>query len=371
MKYYLIAGEASGDLHGANLMKALKKIDPDAVFRFWGGDKMLAQGGTLVKHYKDLAFMGFWEVVKHLRTIFKNLSFCKEDIRAFEPDVIVYIDYPGFNMRIAQWAKQEGYINHYYISPQIWAWKENRIHKIKRDIHQLYCILPFEKEYYEKKHRHAVQYVGNPLVEVVDAALAEKEDFIGEHNLDDKRPIVALLPGSRKQEILKMMPVFLDVATHFPKYQFVVAAAPGLDLSWYNQFSLAENITIVSGATYPLLKHAEAALVTSGTATLETALFGVPQMVCYKSSWISFAIAKRIIRLSYVSLVNLILDQKVVEELLQDECNVDRIKKELSVLFTPEKRKQIKNDYSRLRTQLGEVSASRTTALQIVQSIQD
>lgn len=370
MKYYLIAGEASGDLHGANLMKALKEKDRHAEFRFWGGDKMKAEGGTLVKHFKDLAFMGFWEVVKHLGTIFRNLSFCKKDIHAFQPDVIVYIDYPGFNMRIAQWAKQQGYKNHYYISPQIWAWKENRIHKIKRDIDQLYCILPFEKGYYKTKHQYEVHYVGNPLVAVVDAALEEKEDFYTQYALNPNKPIIALLPGSRKQEILKIMPVFLGVTSYFPEYQFVIAAAPGLDLNWYNQFFLADNISIVSNATYPLLKQAKAALVTSGTATLETALFGVPQMVCYKSSRLSFAIAKRIIQLSHVSLVNLILEEAVVEELLQDECNVHRVKEELKSILSSKKRKKIKADYLRLRKKLGEEDASKKTATLLFQSIQ-
>lgn len=370
MKYYLIAGEASGDLHGANLMKALKAIDPHAEFRFWGGDKMKAQGGVLVKHYKDLAFMGFWEVVKHLGTISRNLSFCKKDLLAFQPDVVVYIDYPGFNMRIAKWAKQHGYKNHYYISPQIWAWKENRIHKIKRDLDQLYCILPFEQEYYKEKHQHNVHYVGNPLVEVVNTALNTEIDFYTQHKISKDKPIIALLPGSRKQEILKMMPVFLSVTSYFPDHQFVIAAAPGIDFSWYKQFSIGKNIALVSNATYPLLKHAKAAIVTSGTATLETALFGVPQMVCYKSSRVSFAIAKRIIRLSYVSLVNLILDEGVVEELLQEDCNVDKIQKELTLLLMEEKRKKIKTDYSRLREKLGEEDASKKTAALLFHSLQ-
>ena len=327
MKYYIIAGEASGDLHAANLMKALKKKDPQADFRFWGGDLMQDVGGTQVKHYKELAFMGFIEVVMNLRTILKNITLCKKDITNYNPDVIIFVDYPGFNLRIAKWAKTEGYKTHYYISPQIWAWKEGRIKDIKRDVDAMYVILPFEKEFYEDKHNFPVHFVGHPLIDAIaQKQLINPSDFKAEFNLDN-RPIIALLPGSRKQEISKMLEVMLSVTKDFKDYQFVIAGAPSQDAAFYSKFTKKQNVNLVMNRTYDILSLATAALVTSGTATLETALFKVPEVVCYKGSTISYQIAKRVINLEYISLVNLIMDKPVVKELIQGDFNTKTLKK--------------------------------------------
>ena len=334
MKYYIIAGEASGDLHGANLMKELYKKDPKAEIRCWGGDQMQQAGGTLVKHYRDLAFMGFWEVLTNLRTILKNIDFCKKDITAFAPDVLIFIDYPGFNMRIAKWAKQQHIPTHYYISPQIWAWKENRIKAIKRDVDAMYVILPFEKEFYEQKHQYKVHFVGHPLLDAIGQREEVNEEAFREANGLDKRPIIALLPGSRKQEIAKMLKVMLTVVDDFHEYQFVIAGAPAIDYSFYEQFICNENVHFVSGKTYDLLSLSYAALVTSGTATLETALLNVPEVVCYKGNRISYEIAKRVIKLKYISLVNLIMDKPVVTELIQGDLTTENLKKELHKLTT-------------------------------------
>jgi len=329
MKYYIIAGEASGDLHGANLMKALYENEPNAEVRFWGGDLMQDVGGTLVKHYKDLAFMGFAEVLMNLRTILRNIDFCKKDILAFKPDVILFIDYPGFNMQIAKWAKKKGFDTHYYISPQIWAWKENRIKAIKRDINQMYVILPFEKDFYEKKHNYKVHFVGHPLIDAINQ-FKDKDitDFRSKYQLDS-REIIALLPGSRKQEIERLLSEMLAVVEDFPQYQFVIAGAPSQDFDLYKPFIKQENVKFISNDTYSLLNHSYAALVTSGTATLETALFQVPQVVLYKGNNISYQIAKRVIKLKYISLVNLIMDRQIVTELIQSDCNTKNISKEL------------------------------------------
>ena len=321
MKYYIIAGEASGDLHGSNLMKALFEEDSKANIRFWGGDLMQSVGGTLVKHYKALAFIGFVEVIMNLSTILNNIKFCKADISKFNPDVIIFIDYPGFNMRIAKWAKERNIKTHYYISPQIWAWKENRIKAIKRDFDKLYVILPFEKDFYEKKHHFPVEFVGHPLIDAIhNRPKVDHATFRKQHHLDEK-PIIALLPGSRKQEISKMLEQMLAVVDDFKDYQFVIAGAPGQELSYYEQFLKKKSVHLIENRTYDLLSVSIAALVTSGTATLETALHKVPEIVCYKGNWISYQIAKRIITLKYISLVNLIMDKEVVTELIQDECN--------------------------------------------------
>lgn len=369
MKYYIIAGEASGDLHGSNLMKALYKEDSKADIRFWGGDLMLAAGGTLVKHYRELAFMGFIEVVFNLRTILNNIEICKEDIERFQPDVIIFIDYPGFNMRIAKWAKQKGIPTHYYISPQIWAWKENRIKAIKRDVDHLYVILPFEKDFYEKKHGFAVEFVGHPLIDAIQARTEiSQSEFLSQNNLDDK-PIIAILPGSRKQEITKMLEVMLSVTGGFPDYQFVIAGAPSQEYEFYQPFLKNKNVHFISNKTYDLLSHSTAALVTSGTATLETALFKVPEVVCYKGSWASYQIAKRIITLKYISLVNLIMDREVVTELIQDACNTINIKIELQKLLDPESRNKILSDYQELETKLGGTGASEKTAKLIIRNL--
>ena len=369
MKYYLIAGEASGDLHGANLMRALQQIDPKAEFRFWGGDRMEAVGGKLVKHYRDLAFMGFWEVVTNLRTILRNIDFCKRDITQFQPDVLIFIDYPGFNMRIAKWAKQQGIPTHYYISPQIWAWKENRIKAIKRDVDAMYVILPFEKDFYEGKHGYPVHFVGHPLLDAIAARKEVSEEVFKIENGLDQRPIIALLPGSRKQEIAKMLSVMLSVVGSYHEYQFVIAGAPSQEYDFYKQFIKEENVHFVSGKTYDLLAHSYAALVTSGTATLETALLNVPEVVCYRGNWISYQIAKRVISLKYISLVNLIMDAPIVTELIQGELNTKNLKTELEKLLNPEHRAKLLKDYKILREKLGNEGASERTASLIVSSM--
>lgn len=370
MKYYIIAGEASGDLHGSNLMKAIYEEDPQAYIRFWGGDLMQKAGGTLVKHYRELAFMGFVEVVFNLKTILNNIKICKNDIQQFQPDAIIFIDYPGFNMRIAKWAKQRGIPTHYYISPQIWAWKENRIAAVKRDFDHLYVILPFEKEFYEGKHHFPVTFVGHPLIDAIHTRkVTSQTDFIKENQLGNQ-PIIAILPGSRKQEITKMLSVMLSVVDDFPEYQFVIAGAPSQEHDFYLPFLKNKNVHFLSNKTYDLLSHSTAALVTSGTATLETALFKVPEVVCYKGSWASYQIAKRIITLKYISLVNLIMDQEVVTELIQEKCNAKNIKIELQKLLEPDYRKQLMSQYDLLEQKLGGVGASKKTAQLIVRSLQ-
>ena len=369
MKYYIIAGEASGDLHASNLMKALKQVDSGAQFRFWGGDLMQQQGGTMVKHYKELAFMGFSEVLMNLRTILKNISFCKEDIKAFEPDVIIFVDYPGFNMRIAKWAKTKGYKTHYYISPQIWAWKENRIKKIKRDVDQMYVILPFEKDFYTKKHDFPVHFVGHPLLDAIEnRPPVDMNSFKKRHGLDE-RPVIALLPGSRKQEIEKMLKVMLSVTGDFKDYQFVIAGAPSQDKEFYESFMKGSNISLIMNKTYDILSISHAALVTSGTATLETALFKVPEVVCYKGSYISYHIARRIISLDYISLVNLIMNREVVKELIQDDFNSKNLKTELKKILDENTRQRIFKDYYELEQKLGGNGASRKTAELIYKNI--
>lgn len=369
MKYYIIAGEASGDLHGSNLIKALKKEDPSADIRCWGGDLMEKAGATLVKHYRDLAFMGFVEVLMNLSTILKNIKFCKQDIEKFNPDVIIFIDYPGFNMRIAKWAKQKGIPTHYYISPQIWAWKENRIKAIKRDVDKMYVILPFEKDFYETKHNFPVEFVGHPLIDAIhNRKNISKEDFIRENALEDK-PIIALLPGSRKQEISKMLEIMLSVSDDFTDYQFVIAGAPSQEYSFYQTFLKKKNVHFVANKTYDLLSHSHAALVTSGTATLETALFKVPEVVCYKGSRISYEIAKRIITLKYISLVNLIMDKEVVKELIQNDLNTKNLKAELQKILEPTYRQKLLQEYDLLEQKLGGDGASEKTAKLIVKAI--
>ena len=369
MKYYIIAGEASGDLHGSNLMKALYLEDTNANIRFWGGDLMKTVGGTLVKHYRELAFMGFIEVIFNLKTIINNIKFCKKDILDFNPDVVVFIDYPGFNMRIAKWAKAKGIKTHYYISPQIWAWKENRIEAIKRDFDKLYVILPFEKDFYEKKHGFAVEFVGHPLIDAIhNRKTIEEATFKKENNLEEK-PIIAVLPGSRKQEITKMLSVMLSVVDEFPDYQFVIAGAPSQEFGFYEQFLKNKNVHFIANKTYDLLSHATAALVTSGTATLETALFKVPEVVCYKGSWASYQIAKQIITLKYISLVNLIMDKEVVTELIQEKCNFKNLKTELQKLLEPNHRKQLLEQYEILESKLGGIGASEKTAKLIVRNL--
>lgn len=369
MKYYIIAGEASGDLHGSNLMKAILEKDPTAEIRFWGGDLMQNVGGTLVKHYRDLAFMGFAEVVMNLRTILGNISICKKDILQFQPDTIIYIDYPGFNMRIAKWAKKLSIQNQYYISPQIWAWKENRIKDIKRDVDKMYVILPFEKDFYEKKHNFPVEFVGHPLIDAIsNREKTSFEKFTSENKLSQK-PIIALLPGSRKQEIEKMLSIMLSVVDKFSEYQFVIAGAPSQEFEFYQQFLTTENVKFVSNKTYDLLSISHAALVTSGTATLETALFKVPQIVCYKANRISYEIAKRIITLKFISLVNLIMDREVVKELIQKELNTNNLELELHKIISGNQREEMLSQYAILEQKLGGKGASSKTAELIIQAI--
>ncbi|WP_103069848.1 lipid-A-disaccharide synthase [Aquimarina sediminis] len=371
MKYYLIAGEASGDLHGANLMKSILKEDPQAEFRFWGGDLMQAVGGSMVKHYRDLAFMGFVEVILNLFTILKNLKFCKQDINNFNPDVVIFIDYPGFNLRIAEWAKDKGFKTHYYISPQIWAWKEGRIKNIKQSVDAMYVILPFEKSFYEDKHQFPVHFVGHPLIDAIaDHKQIMPETFKAMHNLDD-RPIVAVLPGSRKQEIRKMLEVMLSIVDDFPDHQFVIAGAPSQDASFYAPFIKKQGVHLIMNKTYDLLSLSNAAIVTSGTATLETALFKVPEVVCYKGNYISYQIAKRIINLDYISLVNLIMDKQVVTELIQGEFNKKRLKEELTIIIDDYKRAVMFLDYYDLEKKLGGSGANDKTAKLIVESIKE
>lgn len=348
MKYYIIAGEASGDLHGSNLVKELFNLDPQAEIRCWGGDKMQAAGAKVVMHYRDLAFMGFVEVIKNLPAIFKNLKFCKKDIVAFAPHKIILIDYPGFNLRIARWAKGFNYKIIYYISPQVWAWKESRVKTIKACVDKMLVILPFEKDFY-KKWNYEVDYVGHPLVEVVKGFQLTKptEDITS----DPRAGIIALLPGSRKQEILTKLPIMLHQATVFSEFKFIVAKAPGLPDSFYDELLAPyRNVAYVNDKTYALLAQSKAALVTSGTATLETALFGVPQVICYKGSKISYHIAKRLIKIKFIGLVNLIMNREVVKELIQDDLNNQRLEQELnSILYDLTRIGKIQNDYRELR----------------------
>lgn len=357
MKYYIIAGEASGDLHASNLMKALKKLDSNAQFRCWGGDLMKAQGAELVKHYRDLAFMGFTEVIMNLKTILGNIDFCKKDISLHKPDVLILVDYPGFNLRIAEFAKQQGIKVFYYISPQIWAWKQSRVHKIKNVVDRMFVILPFEKDFYAK-FEYKVDFVGHPLLDAVqdDSLLPDSPD------IRSKKPIIALLPGSRKQEIATMLPLMLKMVGHYPGYQFIVAGAPSQTDEYYQTFIQDADVKIVYNQTYRLLKQATAALVTSGTATLETALFGVPEVVCYKGGTISYMIARQLIKVKYISLVNLIMDKEIVKELIQNDLNEKNLKLELDKLLDPSSRKQLLENYSLLKEKLGGMGASAKTA---------
>lgn len=352
MKYYIIAGEASGDLHGSNLVKELRKLDSSAIIRCWGGDKMQAAGGELVKHYRDLAFMGFWEVIKNILAILRNLRLCKKDLQKFKPDALILIDYPGFNLRISKWARKKGLRVIYYISPQVWAWKENRVKMMKQCIDKMLVILPFEKDYFKNKWNWEVEYVGHPLVEVTESYRS------GVQSQKTEKKIVALLPGSRKQEILKKLPVMLQVSKSFPEYQFIVAKAPGVNERFYDGLLKPySNVSSVSGQTYDLLMKAKAALVTSGTATLETALFGVPEVVCYKGSFLSYQIGKRLVKVKYISLVNLIMDKPVVKEFIQHDLNEKNLKNELHELLTNEHRiEAIKKDYAELKRILSEGS---------------
>lgn len=372
MKYYIISGEASGDMHGANLIAQLYAKDPQANVRCWGGDKMQAAGATLVKHYKTLAFMGFVEVVANLKTILTNISFCKKDITDFAPDCVIYIDYPGFNLRIAKWAKEKKYTNIYYISPQVWAWKQSRVHLIKRVVDKMLVILPFEKEFYNK-FNFEVEYVGHPLLDELNKykQAFNLQQFLEQNKLNPK-PIVALLAGSREQEVKNMLSQMLAAGKLITTHQLVIAGAPALSPAFYEtclrSFNIAiSDVKIIYNQTYELLQAAEAAMVTSGTATLETALIGTPQVVCYKSNVVSYWIARQLIKVKYISLVNLIADKLVVKELIQHDMNAQKIYTEInSLLSDVEYCTTMINNYTQLVAQLGNIGASSNAAQQVV-----
>tara|TARA_R110001632_G_scaffold6324_3_gene25752 strand:- start:12295 stop:13404 length:1110 start_codon:yes stop_codon:yes gene_type:complete len=365
LKYYIIAGEASGDLHGSNLMKALLKEDNKADIRFWGGDLMSEVGGTLVTHYKERAFMGFVEVIMNLRKVLGFIKFCKKDITEYNPDVIIFIDNSGFNLRVAKWAKERGFRTNYYISPQVWASRASRVDKIKRDIDQMYVILPFEKEFYQK-YNYEVNFVGHPLIDAIaDRKQVAIKSFRKEHHLGEK-PIIALLPGSRKQEITKMLSVMLSLVDDFSDYQFVIAGAPSQDFSFYQSIIGSKKVAFIDNKTYDLLSVSFAALVTSGTATLEATLFKVPQVVCYKGSNISYQIAKRIITLKFISLVNLIMDREVVKELIQGDFTKKNLSNELKKILDENQRVKLFEAYYELEQKLGGKGASENTAKSIV-----
>ncbi len=369
MKYYIIAGEASGDLHASNLMKELKIQDSSAQFRFWGGDLMQQQGGELVKHYRELAFMGFSEVIANLTTILKNIKFCKKDIAEYKPDAVILVDYPGFNLRIAEFAHNAGIKVFYYISPQVWAWEKSRVYKIRKFVDRMFVILPFEKDFYAK-YDYDVDFVGHPLLDMIEQLPEEKPVDFANANHQKKEPIIALLPGSRKQEIKKMLPVMLSVTEHFPAYQFVIAGAPSIEKELYSEIVGSKDIRIVYNRTHELMRNSFAALVTSGTATLETALFEVPEVVCYKGSFISYSIAKMVIDkdiIKYISLVNLIMDKEIVKELIQSELTTKNLTYELAkITGNKTNRKRMKEDYILLKKKLGGAGASKKTAELIV-----
>lgn len=377
MKYYLIVGEASGDLHASNLMKSLKQRDHDASFRFFGGDLMQAVGGACVKHYREMAYMGFVPVLLHLRTIFRNMALCKQDIVNWNPDVVILVDYPGFNLDIAKFLRAKTHIPvFYYISPKIWAWKEYRIKNIKRDIDELFSILPFEVEFF-RKHDYPIHYVGNPCVDAVDSFGKDYQesrmDFLSSNHLDNK-PIIALLAGSRKQEIADNLPKMIEAASSFTDYQLVVAGAPSISKELYSQYMNLGNVKVVYGQTYALLAHATAALVTSGTATLETALFKVPQVVCYDmplSRLMSFA-RKFLLKVKYISLVNLVAGEEVVKELVAGDMRVPLLKEELaSILPGGNKRQPMLEGYQRMIEILGTPGASDHAAGQMIRILKN
>ncbi|HRS53381.1 MAG TPA: lipid-A-disaccharide synthase [Bacteroidales bacterium] len=365
MKYYIISGESSGDLHGANLMKYIKKYDNNATFRIWGGNLMLNEGGTLVKHYKDLAFMGFTEVITHIFTIIKNFLFCIKDIVSFKPDAVILIDYPGFNLKIAKFAKKKGFKVFYYISPQIWAWKQSRIKIIRKYVDRMFVILPFEKNFYESFDVE-VDFVGHPLLDVMN-------DSLNNQSLNKKNEnIIAILPGSRKQEINNMLPIMLKITKNFPNKQFIVAGVSSVNNKIYDIIHKYKNVSIEYDNITNILLKAQAAIVTSGTATLQTALFEVPQIVCYKGSLISYYLAKKFIKVKYISLVNLIMNKPVIKELIQYDFNVNNLTNLLSeLLYNQQTREQIKHNYIELKEKLGHSGASQKTAKLIFERLKN
>jgi lipid-A-disaccharide synthase len=362
MKYYIIAGEASGDLHASNLMKQLKLLDSKADFHCWGGDLMKDQGAELVRHYRDLAFMGFTEILFNIRTILRNIKFCKSDILHYKPDALILIDYPGFNMRIAGFAKEAGIKVFYYISPQVWAWKQGRVKKIKQTVDKMFVILPFEKDFY-KRFDYNVEFVGHPLLDAINDPVYKNniESFRKTEGISD-RPVIAILPGSRKQEIAKMLPVMLTVIEKFPAYEFVVAAVTCLPKDFYESICSGYNVKIIYGKTYLLLSNAKFGLVTSGTATLETALFGVPEVICYKGSSLSFMLAKKLVKINFISLVNLIMEKEVVKELIQKDFNSNNLSTELSKIILEKNSVEMKLQFAELKKKLGGSGASAKTA---------
>ncbi|HEX4372802.1 MAG TPA: lipid-A-disaccharide synthase [Puia sp.] len=375
MRYYLIAGEASGDLHGSNLIKEIKKRDQHAVMRCWGGELMEQAGAAVDKHYRELAFMGFTEVLMNIRTIFKNFKICKENILAFKPDVVILIDYPGFNLRMAKWAKLQNYKVVYYISPQVWAWKENRVKIIKANVDKMLTILPFEKDFY-KKWDYNADYVGHPLIEAVERfrveGLGRKAEFENPTPYTSNlKPLIALLPGSRKQELHHKLPIMLAITKFFPDHTFIIAKAPSQEDELYNEYlkNYPEVLT-VRNQTYDLLSKATAACVTSGTATLETALFGVPEVVCYKAGNISYHIAKWLANVKYISLVNLIMDKPIVTELIQEKLTVENLRKELDdILNDPQRIQQMKADYADLKNLLSQDGNASANAAEIIEKL--
>ncbi len=369
MKYYVIAGEASGDLHGSNLIREIKELDINAEFRCWGGDLMQQNGAVIVKHYRELAYMGFLEVLSHLPAIMANFRDCRKDLLSFRPDVLILIDYPGFNLRIASFARKHGLRVFYYISPQLWAWRASRVAIIKKNVERMFVILPFEKEFYSR-YNYPVDFVGHPLLDAIDLQKREEAGQFRSRNALDSRPVIAILPGSRAMEIAKMLQTMLAVTPGFSNYQFVVAAAPSLDPVIFRDKLAGTGVSFVYNQTYSLLQHAVAAMVTSGTATLETALFGVPQVVCYKGNAFSYYIARWLVRIRYISLVNLIVDRPLVKELIQNELTPANLATELSRLLDESNRQKIGQGYSELRERLGGSGASRRAATLMIQYLE-
>ena len=370
MKYYIIAGEASGDLHASNLMRELRNQDPQATFRCWGGDLMQKQGGELVKHNRDMSFMGFLEVIFHLQTIAKYLSLCKKDLLDYHPDVLILVDYPGFNLRIAKFAHSNGIRTFYYISPQLWAWRSSRVKIIKQSIERMFVILPFEKEFY-LRHDYPVDFLGHPLLDEINATgkFQDKASFLRENGLN-KQPLVALLPGSRKQEIRKILRIMLQVIPDFKEHQFVIAGAPSVPAAFYRNLIGDLPVKVISGTTYDLLHNSEAALVTSGTATLEVALLRIPQVVCYKGSYFSYIVARLVVHVKFISLVNLVMDKEIVKELIQNDLTREHLSLELNrILFNQEARKKITSAYASLSEKLGGKGASNKIARLMIQYI--
>jgi len=368
MRYYIIAGEASGDLHASNLMREIKLLDPEAIFRCWGGDLMQQQGGELVKHYRDLAFMGFLEVIAHLPTILKNFHFCEEDLVSFQPDVLILVDYPGFNLRMAKFTARKGIRVFYYISPQLWAWRSSRVHSIRKWVEKMFVILPFEKEFYARYH-YPVDYAGHPLLDVIHKEMnrQSRDEFLVKNGLPD-RSMIALLPGSRKMEIEKMLHMMTSVVSSFPGYQFVIAAAPSVPADFYERILKKTGVRMVINQTYDLLSHSDAALVASGTATLETALMEVPQIVCYRGNGLSYMIARQLVHVPFISLVNLIAGKKVVPELIQSELNQKNLVRSLTeILENGPLRQRILDDYKVLKQDLGGRGASGRVAALMIQ----